>query len=81
MGFLLCQNNIFDNRLPGLSTEAPSKVEDYARLDEGERSTMKALIDNKDKYQFIVHNGDHAYADDAGKVNVKILSLKHINSS
>ncbi|TIA89906.1 hypothetical protein E3P99_01818 [Wallemia hederae] len=51
----------------GLSTEAPSSVEDYARLDEGERSTMKALIDNKDKYQFIIHNGDHAYADDAGK--------------
>ncbi|TIC76112.1 Metallo-dependent phosphatase [Wallemia mellicola] len=65
-GFSLLNWQI-SNFILGLSTEAPSKVEDYARLDEGERSTMKALIDNKDKYQFIVHNGDHAYADDAGK--------------
>lgn len=30
---------------------------------------MKALIENKDKYQLIIHNGDHAYADDVGKVS------------
>ncbi|TIB28064.1 hypothetical protein E3P86_03935 [Wallemia ichthyophaga] len=53
----------------GLSTEAPSKVDDFARLDQGERSTMKALIENKDKYQLIIHNGDHAYADDVGKTS------------
>ncbi|TIA87285.1 hypothetical protein E3P99_03249 [Wallemia hederae] len=51
----------------GLSSKAPESVEDFSKLDEGERSTMKALIDNQRKYQFILQNGDFAYADDAGK--------------
>ncbi|TIB62885.1 hypothetical protein E3P77_03708 [Wallemia ichthyophaga] len=51
----------------GLSTDAPKSVEDFARLDEGERSTMKALIDNQHKYLFIHQNGDFAYADDVGR--------------
>ncbi|EOQ98742.1 putative purple acid phosphatase 20 [Wallemia ichthyophaga EXF-994] len=52
----------------GLSTDAPKSVEDFARLDEGERSTMKALIDNQHKYLFIYQNGDFAHADDVGRI-------------